>query len=54
MDEHIRAFVELMDCDDGLECLPVDDDLKLGLMRLARNTPTIAKRGRAPERPISD
>ena len=39
MDEHIRTFVELMDCDDELERLPVDDDLKLGLMRLARNTP---------------
>ena len=38
MDERVRAFVELMDCDYGLEYLPVDDDLKQGLMRLARNT----------------
>jgi AAA+ superfamily predicted ATPase len=39
MDERIRAFVEQVDCDDGLERLAVDDELKLGLTRLARNTP---------------
>lgn len=37
MDERIRTFIELMDCDDGLEHLAVDDDLKRGLTRLARN-----------------
>jgi SpoVK/Ycf46/Vps4 family AAA+-type ATPase len=38
VDERIRAFVELMDCNDGLESLPVDDELKQGLMRLAVST----------------
>jgi SpoVK/Ycf46/Vps4 family AAA+-type ATPase len=38
MDERIRAFVEHVDCDYGVERLPVDDELKLGLMRLATNT----------------
>ncbi|SEL12318.1 ATP-binding protein [Nitrosovibrio tenuis] len=38
MDEHVRTFTELMACDVGLEHLPLDDELKHGLMRLARNT----------------
>ena len=40
MDERIRAFVERVDCDYGLERLPVDDELKKGLMRLAMSTCT--------------